>query len=83
VALPTKATRRYIDALAELQDVLGELNDAAVATQRFAAPSAKKATRALIDPWFASAQQELVRAAHSRLVALQTQPRPWDPRATL
>jgi triphosphatase len=82
VALPTKATRRYIDALAELQDVLGELNDAAVATQRFAAPSAKKATRALIDPWFASAQQELVRAAHSRLVALQTQPRPWDPRAT-
>ena len=32
VVLPKQATARYIDALAELQDMLGALNDASVAT---------------------------------------------------
>jgi triphosphatase len=81
VALPVRTTRRYIDALANVQDVLGELNDAVVAAKRLAAQTPGKTTQDLIDHWFGPAQHDLVAAAHAKLVDLQAWPRPWERRS--
>lgn len=77
VVLPKQATARYIDALSELQDVLGLLNDASVATSVLpqlskSAPLKKSALR-----WLASIEPARVRDVEARLLKLSKLQTPW------
>jgi inorganic triphosphatase YgiF len=77
VALPVEVTERYVEALAELQDVLGELNDATVA-QAFLGELAGRGPQpdaALM--WLAEREQQLSVQAEERLPALAQRERPW------
>ncbi len=78
VALPKQATERYIDALSELQDVLGLLNDASVA--KTVLPQLSKSTRLRksAQAWFASIGPDRVRDAETRLLKLSQLDRPWS-----
>lgn len=77
VALPAAAVKPYSDALAGLQDVLGELNDAAVVigeVPRFTA------SRELLDhaqQWHDAHERPLLFDAEARLLALMESERPW------
>jgi triphosphatase len=77
-ALPAKRTRRYIAALAKLQDELGALNDAVVAAERV--PALARAAR--IDPRpaldrLAGQRRELALRAGKALDRLARRPPPW------
>jgi inorganic triphosphatase YgiF len=75
VALPREATERYIAALAELQDVLGELNDDAVAQMVLSRLSAASSIEKLATARLKEAERRSVEAAESRLRQLrQTSP---------
>ena len=77
VALPKQTTARYIEALSELQDVLGQLNDASVAKtvlpQLSKSARLKKSTQA----WFAAIEPDRVHDAEGRLLHLSTMQKPW------
>ncbi len=70
VALPKQATARYIEALAELQDMLGQLNDASVA--KAVLPQLSKSTRIKrsVRQWLTSIEPGRVRDIESRLLKL-------------
>ena len=77
-ALPAKATARYVDALAQLQDELGVLNDVAVAGDRV--PQLARAAGADAAPalaWLEARRHAHVLAAEAALAALSRLPRPW------
>jgi CHAD domain-containing protein len=78
VALPAAATERYIAALAELQDVLGELNDAAVATESLAALTGSPPLLGHLREWTGRRELELVLRAERKLLALLETERPWS-----
>jgi len=76
VALSREATERYIDALAELQDLLGELNDdavARVALHEFPAATATAALSARLEV----AERRAAEAAQPTLRRLRETPTPW------
>jgi len=77
-ALPAKATSRYVEQLARVQDELGALNDAVVAAERL--PALARAAR--VDPapalaWLDAQRQQHALAAEAALAALSRLPRPW------
>ncbi|MGA7986244.1 MAG: CHAD domain-containing protein, partial [Burkholderiales bacterium] len=57
--LPAKSTRRYLDRLEAVQDVLGELNDIAVAGRLLEALGESQGV-AFIRGWFAARQGILI-----------------------
>jgi inorganic triphosphatase YgiF len=80
-ALPGKATTRYVEQLARLQDELGALNDAVVAADglpRLAHAAGIDAAPALA--WLDARRQHHALAAEMALAALHRLPRPWDGR---
>lgn len=77
VALPKEATERYTDALSELQDVLGELNDLEVARTSLASLVGSEMGARLGEP-IERREHELLFAAEKRLLALAEQEVPWS-----
>ncbi len=77
VALPAEPTERYVKALAELQDVLGELNDTVVARSVLSEITDSEEVRAAAMHWSEVREQERVRDAEVRLLALLEIGRPW------
>jgi triphosphatase len=77
VVLPKLETARYIDALAELQDVLGELNDAAVGADVLPQLSRLASIKKAAQKWLASIEPEHVLDAESRLLKLSKLRAPW------
>ena len=77
VALPKRTTARYVDALSELQDVLGYLNDASVARTLLPQLSRSASIRKAAQNWLASIEPERVRDAESRLLKLSKLSAPW------
>lgn len=78
-ALPAKATRRYLEALARLQDELGALNDAVVA-EELAPRLARKAhidAKPAID-WLVEQRRWHALSAEQALAGLARMPQPWD-----
>jgi triphosphatase len=78
VALPKSATDPYLAALSNLQDVLGELNDAAVARAAL-----RKITRSgpileVAERWLAAREQIKGHEAEAGLLALAETAPPWD-----
>jgi triphosphatase len=78
-ALPAKATRRYVEQLARLQDELGALNDVAVATGLV--PALARAGG--VDPkpaldWLEQQHGRCALRAEAALAGLAGLPRPWD-----
>jgi inorganic triphosphatase YgiF len=77
-ALPAKATARYVERLAGLQDDLGALNDLAVA-----APLARRLARAArtdaapVLAWLAQQRQEHAQRAEAALALLARRTPPW------
>jgi CHAD domain-containing protein len=77
-SLPGRGAADYIEALAALQDTLGELNDASVALARLAdALPAADSLKALRE-WFDRVEPALVARAARQLNALDRRPRPWS-----
>lgn len=79
VALPREATEKYIAALAELQDVLGELNDVAVAKSVCAQLINEQQFRNLVRNWLFEHARDRESPAESRLLALSQMVTPWLP----
>jgi len=77
VALPKSTTERYVAALSELQDVLGELNDAAVARSALRKITRSSSTREIAEGWLSVREQVKAREAEARLLALAETPPPW------
>lgn len=77
VTLPQGATGIYVNKLSELQDVLGELNDAAVAFQHL---GQLEGSSVLVDELrrrFEPREQTLAMDAERRLLELSDMPSPW------
>jgi len=77
VALPKQPTARYIDALSELQDVLGQLNDVSVAETALPQLSKSARLKKSAHAWFASVEPDRVRDAERRLLTLSMMQKPW------
>ena len=78
VVLPKHATARYIEALAELQDTLGKLNDAAVAKAVLPQLSKSSRLQRSASIWFDSVEPDLVHDAERRLLKLFSSQKPWQ-----
>jgi CHAD domain-containing protein len=77
VALPKQSTERFVTALSELQDVLGDLNDAAVAQIRLRDLTGSDMTLDLAQQRVEAREQTAVGEAEVRLLKLlETRP-PW------
>ncbi|MGZ9032002.1 MAG: CHAD domain-containing protein, partial [Burkholderiaceae bacterium] len=77
-SLPGRGAADYIEALAALQDTLGELNDGSVALACLAdAVRAEGPTRPL-NEWFNAIEPALVSRAARQFNALARRPRPWS-----
>lgn len=76
-ALPQKSAADYVDALAGLQDTLGELNDAAVARERLGRASLRRTSRRVVKDWHDAVEPPLVAKAARELKALARRARPW------
>ena len=77
VALPKQATARYIDALAELQDMLGQLNDASVAAAVLPQLTKSARIKKSVQQWSASIEPGRVRDIEARLLKLSKLETPW------
>jgi CHAD domain-containing protein len=77
VALPAEPTERYVKALAELQDVLGELNDAAVARSSLKAASRHESVLDFVDHWLERCEVNAAHSARRRLLLLSEMPLSW------
>ncbi len=77
VALPPKPTECYIAALSGLQDVLGELNDTVVARRVLRDFTESEEVRTAVTQWTSVREQDRVREAEVRLLALLEAERPW------
>lgn len=78
VGLPKEAAERYTDALAALQDALGQLNDAAVARRVLPQLSKALQLRRSARAWFASIEPDRLRDVEQRLLKLSTMQKPWQ-----
>ena len=78
VAFPKHATARYVEALAELQDTLGQLNDAAVAKAVLPGLSKSNRLKRSAAMWFDSVEPVHVQDAESRLLELSSTQKPWQ-----
>jgi inorganic triphosphatase YgiF len=77
-ALPARATARYVEALASVQDELGVLNDVAVAAEllpRLAKPAGVDVAPALA--WLDERRRAHALSAEAALAALSRLPLPW------
>lgn len=77
VALPAEPTERYVKALAELQDVLGELNDAAVARLSLKGASRHEPVLDFVNDWLERRELNTAHVAERRLLLLSETPLPW------
>jgi CHAD domain-containing protein len=77
VALPKQATARYTDALAELQDMLGLLNDASVAAAVLPQLTKSARIKKSVQQWSASMEPARVRDIEARLLKLSRLETPW------
>ena len=77
VVLPKRATERYIDATAELQDLLGELNDAAVARTMFLQLGKAAKLQKAVNQRLVANECEQLRQVEVRLMALAEMPTSW------
>ncbi len=77
VALPAEPTERYVKALAELQDVLGQLNDVAVARVALPQVGASAAIHASAQQWLLAIEARDLREAGQRLLTLRSASVPW------
>jgi triphosphatase len=77
VALLPKPTERYNAALSSLQDVLGELNDAVVARRVLREITDSEEVHSAATRWASVREQDRVREAEVRLLALLEAGRPW------
>ena len=77
-SLPGRRAADYIEALATLQDTLGELNDASVALGRLADALHDPSSTKVLNDWFSRVQPGLVTRAALQLNALNRRPRPWS-----
>lgn len=77
VALPKRATVGYIDALSELQDALGQLNDASVAVAMLPQLSRSVRLKKSVRAWFAAMEPDRAHDAEQRLLKLSTLQTPW------
>ena len=77
IALPKQATTRYIDALSELQDVLGLLNDASVAKTVLPQLSRSARLKKAAQARFASLEPDRVYDVERRLLKLSAMETPW------
>lgn len=78
VALPAQPTADFVERLARLQDLLGELNDASVARAALAALGASPGLQAAAGTRLAAREAALLRQAEAALHALFEAPPPWD-----
>lgn len=77
VSLPKQSTTRIIDALADLQDVLGELNDDAVALATLPKLAKSARFRKAVRHWLVTTEADRLRDVERRLLALSQLPAPW------
>ena len=77
--LPSRSGQAYIDALASLQDSLGELNDATVAHALLLPLHRRRQSVKALDKWYSRIEPEVVARAARQLQALRRRPRPWRP----
>ncbi len=77
VALPKQTTAQYIDALSELQDVLGQLNDGSVAMAVLPRLTKSARTKKSVRQWLASIESGRVRDVEARLLKLSELEMPW------
>ena len=77
VALPAAPAAAYLDRLSHLQDLLGELNDTAVAHATLGDLGAPAALRAALAASLVAREAAAVRAAEAALDALFALPPPW------
>jgi inorganic triphosphatase YgiF len=78
VTLPAQPTSAYIERLAQLQDLLGELNDVAVARATLVEFGAAPALRGAIEATLAAREAGALQQAEAELHALFDLPSPWD-----
>jgi CHAD domain-containing protein len=78
VELPAQPTAGYIEQLARLQDLLGELNDVAVARATLVELGAAPALRSAIEATLAARETGALQQAEAELHALFDLPPPWD-----
>jgi inorganic triphosphatase YgiF len=78
VALPAEPTARYVMALAELQDVLGELNDLAVARLMLKDCACTGVALASALGWLDERERARVELAEQRLASLAVAETPWE-----
>lgn len=77
VTLPPAAVEPYATALAQLQDVLGDLNDAAVVMAELPRFTSSRALRDHARQWYDQHERPLLLDAEKRLLALLESARPW------
>ena len=77
VVLPKTATERYVEALAELQDVLGQLNDASVAKAVLPQLSKSARIKKSVQQWSASIEPGRARDIETRLLKVSKLETPW------
>jgi CHAD domain-containing protein len=77
LTLPAESTARYIAALSDLQDVLGDLNDAAVAEAALDSWTSEGELRLRVQIWLRQRQQLRALEAEKRLRAMQSVSTPW------
>ena len=77
VVLRKQATARYVEGLAELQDTLGKLNDAAVAKGILPQLSKSSRLKRSAAIWFDSVEPDLVHDAERLLLNLSSLQKPW------
>jgi len=77
VALPARPTAEYLERLSHLQDLLGELNDAAVARATLAELGALTPLRAAVGATLSAREADRLRDAEAALAALFELQPPW------
>jgi triphosphatase len=75
--LPSRSGQAYIDALASLQDTLGEMNDATVAHVLLPSLHPGRQSMKALDKWYRRTEPGVVARAARQLRALRRRPRPW------
>ncbi|MCU0940170.1 MAG: CHAD domain-containing protein, partial [Burkholderiaceae bacterium] len=78
VTLPAQPTAGYIERLAQLQDLLGELNDVAVARTTLVDLGAAAALRSAIETTLAVREAGALQQAEAALDTLFDTPVPWE-----
>lgn len=78
VALPARPTADFVERLAQLQDQLGELNDATVARAALVALGAPPALQSAAGTRLAAREAALLHRAEAALHALFQSSPPWD-----